>query len=127
MTPEQTDWVAARLEPISEDARRALPADLSMDYVDWLVRTGWGDLDGAFMFYSGPVHPEDVFGDNAPSGRFVLIGDDLAGYVIGLDLERGGAVEFDPGGEEVSRWASFAAFVSERVGALFAARSTEVA
>ena len=125
MTSEQQAWTARCLEPLSETARSALQAGaiaLPTDYVEWLVQTGWGDLDGAFAFYSGPVPPEDVFGENAPPGRFVLIGDDLAGYAVGLDLAQGGAVEFDSQGDEVERWPSFTDFVSKRVGALFVAR-----
>ena len=130
MTPEQQAWAAFCLEPLSETARSALQAGaiaLPTDYVEWLVQTGWGDLDGAFAFYSGPVPPEDVFRENAPSGRFVLIGDDLAGYTVGLDLAQGDAVEFDAHGDEVGRWPSFTAFVSERVDALFTARSAGAA
>ena len=54
------------------------------EYVQFLVRVGWGEVAG-LMFYSEPMELIEIFGKDtaATSAEIVLIGDDMAGRHLG--------------------------------------------
>ncbi len=121
MSPDDRKFAADWLEPVPAADCGKLQvetAGLPTDYIDWLQQIGWGELDGRFMFYSGPTSVALIYGHDAPTGRLVAIGDDMSGYVVGIDLSRKDVVEWSPKGEEASRWTSFTEFVLERVSEL---------
>ncbi|MCC9600557.1 hypothetical protein LOC67_08290 [Stieleria sp. JC731] len=55
------------------------------DYLDLLKTIGWGNY--GFVVYSGPVHPDEIFGvDGATDIRhFLIIGDNMAGWMFAYD------------------------------------------
>lgn len=58
---------------------------LPEEYLNWLSERGWGEQESGIMLYSGPVHPDDIFGEQHPVALrgVLLVGDDMAGYSIG--------------------------------------------
>jgi hypothetical protein len=38
------------------------------------------------MIFSGPVEPQEVYGDTCPLHDIALLGDDLQGYCLGYDF-----------------------------------------
>jgi hypothetical protein len=90
-TAIQRTWPDSRLESVTEQDLTKLteqhPA-LPTHYLDFLRHIGWGSLgDAVFMFYSGPVHPEDIYGPgNAERLEDVLlIGDNFSEWQLGFD------------------------------------------
>lgn len=66
--------------------QRDFPA-LPQDYLDYLTRYGWGMTPSGRMLYSGPIGPEEIYGDRHSLPEVVLLGDDMAGYCFAFNLE----------------------------------------
>lgn len=77
-------------QPLGSDAlhllRQKYPK-LPSDYLQYLSDIGWGQTEGGFMFYSAPVKPSDIFPELAQECAVVLLGDDMMGYCLGVDLQ----------------------------------------
>jgi hypothetical protein len=83
------------LQPVPEDKltelRRQYP-DLPDHYTEFLRQVGWGSLwSMSFMLYSGPVRPDEILGPVSPArlSQVLFIGDDFAGWMLGLDGANG--------------------------------------
>jgi hypothetical protein len=86
-------------EPVSSDAlERASAAvgPLPIEYSEFLTRIGAGPVGDAYVLYSGPMSPEEVYGPGAPLAGVVLIGDDFAGVRTGIVVGDGRVVDIDP-------------------------------
>ena len=70
------------------ELRRKYP-DIPRHYLAYLERVGWGDV--GLMIYSGPVSATEVLAPDldASVDGILLIGDDFAGWSIGLDTRNG--------------------------------------
>ena len=68
-------------------------------YFGFLSDVGWGAVgQGAFMVYSAPVLPMDIFGPDLGEGlrNVLLLADNFAGWHVGFDTTQIGAlVTFD--------------------------------
>lgn len=64
---------------------------LPADYLEFLAGVGWGSLDGRYMFYSGPLDPDEVFEAETASGLVdvILIGDNYSGDILGYAFRAG--------------------------------------
>ncbi|MCV6798523.1 hypothetical protein OII53_22170 [Achromobacter ruhlandii] len=82
MSEAQVKLSAVELAALQRD----FPA-LPQDYLDYLTLQGWGTTLSGRMLYSGPVGPEEIFGDEHHLPGVVLLGDDLAGYLFAFDLD----------------------------------------
>ena len=61
--------------------------------------TGWGSVSNHLMLYSGPVTPDEIYGDDYPDviDRIVIFGDDFNGRCFGWDANNEfSIVEIDP-------------------------------
>jgi hypothetical protein len=70
------------------------------DYLLFLSEVGYGEI-GGLSFYSGPVPPEDIYG-NVPKAlaSVVHFADDMQGYCFGFDTASSfRVVEVDPRGD----------------------------
>lgn len=61
--------------------------ELPPGYFEYLKAYGWGMTLSGRMLYSGPIGPEEIFGDAHELPGVVLLGDDLAGYFFAFSLE----------------------------------------
>ena len=110
-------------EKVSDRAVAALRAahpSLPDDYLAYLAAIGFGSLgDSSFMIYSGPISTEDVYGQ-VPEGMqdVVLIGDDFAGYTVGIDLRDNAIIEADPRGKPLPIAPDFEAFIRVKIARL---------
>ncbi|MBI3824277.1 MAG: hypothetical protein HY289_16535 [Planctomycetes bacterium] len=86
----------ARLTPVSSgevgNLRQSWPG-IPDHYVDYLSEVGWGEV-GAYMFFSGPVGSEEIYGDSTISefphlGCIQIVATDSAGGCIGFDTLMG--------------------------------------
>lgn len=82
MSEAQVKLSAVELAAVQRD----FPA-LPQDYLDYLTRHGWGMTPSGRMLYSGPIGPEEIFGDAHEIPGVVLLGDDLAGYFFAFSFE----------------------------------------
>ncbi|MNX77705.1 hypothetical protein D3C86_1092570 [compost metagenome] len=82
MNEQQEKLSAAKLVALQEK----FPA-LPQDYLDYLAQYGWGMTLTGRVLYSGPIGPEEIFGDERNLPGVVLLGDDMAGYCFAFNLE----------------------------------------
>ena len=71
---------------------------LPTDYLAYLRSVGWGEAKSGRMIYSGPISPQEVYGESIELPGIVLLGDDFAGYCFGYDLVGGTYGEVSPTG-----------------------------
>lgn len=94
-----------RLSSCQIEAIKAEHGSLPEEYLDWLSERGWGEQESGVMLYSGPVHPDDIFGEQHPVALrgVLLVGDDMASYSIGYRATDLGwqFVGFDSAGSEL--------------------------
>jgi hypothetical protein len=78
-----------KLEPISDEIATTYAEQypgIPEHYLQLLKHFGWGDLgQGSFMIYSGPIEAKDIFGPDPRLSGIWLIGDDFAGWCLGLN------------------------------------------
>jgi hypothetical protein len=84
---------ALRLEPVAEPEltpiRRQYPG-VPEHYLAFLRQVGYGSLGGAFMVYSGPVEPDEIFATREESlAGIVFFGDTFGGTILGFDTRHG--------------------------------------
>lgn len=101
------------ISPNDEATIRALYPAIPADYVDFLLTVGAGEIgDAAFALYSGPVEPEEIYGDSDGVENILLIGDDLQGFNVGYELDTWSVVEIDPTNRSTRKVASdFQSFI----------------
>ncbi len=101
------------ISPNDEATIRALYPAIPADYVDFLLTVGAGEIgDAAFALYSGPVEPEEIYGDSDGVENVLLIGDDLQGFNVGYELDTWSVVEIDPTNRSTRKVASdFQSFI----------------
>lgn len=88
--------------------------ELPAEYFVYLRNVGWGEAPSGRMVYSGPVLPQDVFGEVLADSPLLLLGDDAQGYAFGYDPATKSFGEFTPTGTWQA-WPSSATF-SDYVG-----------
>ena len=89
LTPLTSDQIAQL-----RDAHPQLPTD----YLTHMERFGWGELLNGCMLYSGPIRPEEVYGDSLSASSIFVFGDDTCGYCFGYDPDAKTFGEFSPDG-----------------------------
>ena len=72
--------------------------DLPADYLAFMENFGWGKLVNGRMLYSGPIHPDEVYGDALSGSPILLLGDDTCGYCFGYHSVDKNYGELSPGG-----------------------------
>ncbi|MDG3005468.1 hypothetical protein [Paludisphaera mucosa] len=86
-------WPDTALETLSAEEVASIGREhlgIPEHYTAFLRLIGWGSLGpGAFMFYSGPVAAEEVFGPAPALSGVWLVGDDFAGWCLGMDSRAG--------------------------------------
>jgi hypothetical protein len=100
---------------VSFTFNRSIPSD----YLEFLEQVGWGELgDGRYMFYSGPILPNEVFDAESVSALVdvFLVGDNFVGDPIGYAFRDGEwhFVEIDhtnPELLEIDSWPDIFAFI----------------
>ncbi|WP_143752391.1 hypothetical protein [Marinobacter guineae] len=100
--------VESEMERLSYHQVEAIKAEYGLlpeEYLRWLSERGWGEQESGIMLYSGPVHPNEIFGEQYPVAlkEVLLVGDDMAGYSIGYRAANIGwqFVGFDSAGSEL--------------------------
>ena len=78
--------------------KRVFP-HLPADYWRYLLQFGPGEAPGGWMIYSGPVPPQDIYGDECALESMVIVGDDTQGYCLGFELNEGRLGEVSDSGE----------------------------
>ena len=91
-----------------------------IDYIGFLQEIGFGDIsnDGYFMFYSGLIPANDIYGEeNIDELRnILLLGDDFSGYCVGfMTNEDWALVEVDEGRNIEKLNLSFEMFAREKI------------
>ena len=71
---------------------------LPSDYFAHMERFGWGKLINGCMLYSGPIHPNEVYGDSMSGSPILVLGDDTCGYCFGYDPDARTYGELSPDG-----------------------------
>lgn len=95
------------ISPNNEATIRTLYSAIPADYVNFLLTVGAGEIgDAAFVLYSGPVEPEEIYGDSDGVENILLIGDDLQGFNVGYELDTWNVVEIDPTNRSTRKVAS---------------------
>ncbi len=79
------------------DLLRQYP-NLPAEYTAHMERFGWGKLLNGCMLYSGPILPDEVYGDSLSASSVLLFGDDTCGYCFGYDPAAQRFGEFSPDG-----------------------------
>ena len=92
--PERT--VLSEAEIQSLDAQYSV---LPNSYLDYLRDIGWGQSLSGNMIYSGPIEPDEVYPHLADRNSRLIIGDDMQGYCLGIDLTSSRFGEFSNYGE----------------------------
>jgi hypothetical protein len=89
---------------------------LPVEYLQYLSEVGWGEAESGWMIYSGPINPQEVYGDQFSVSELVLLGDDMQGYCLAYDLASASYVEIDPRGsaEPIRDTSPFEQFVRSR-------------
>ena len=115
-------WPDTALETLSAEEASAIGREhpgIPEHYPAFLRHVGWGSLGpGAFMLYSGPVAAEEVFGPAPALSGVWLVGDDFAGWCLGLDSRadwRLVGVEDRKQGPYPEASPDIAAFIAERL------------
>ncbi len=116
MSEVSIEYFAQFLTPVAppdiETMRLTFP-DAPPSYLSWLSNVGWGSVDDALMLYSGPVEAADILGAAFSPQSVMLIGDDMAGYVIGIDRVDSSVVEIGPDRAIETRWPAFPDFIAD--------------
>ena len=58
---------------------------LPEEYFEYLRSVGWGDAESGNMIYSGPITPQNIFGDGFEGPELLVLGDDYNGYCFAFD------------------------------------------
>lgn len=86
-------WPDTVLETLSEEGLSAIRREhvgIPEHYPAFLRHIGWGSFGpGVFMVYNGPIYAEEIFGPAPTLSGVWLIGDDFAGWCLGLDSRDG--------------------------------------
>ena len=61
--------------------------ELPEDYWRYLEGVGHGESPGGWIIYSGPIAPEEVYGESCSLDAVVLLGDDLQGFCLAFDCK----------------------------------------
>lgn len=72
---------------------------LPSEYLAYLLAVGWGKTANGRMIYSGPVSPQDIYGNDLGCTDILLFGDDFAGYCFGYNFSASLYGELTPNGE----------------------------
>lgn len=78
--------------PLTDTQIKELEAanpDLPSDYLQYVRTVGWGEAASGWMVYSGPVAPDEIYGDGYEGPEVYLLGDDFQGYAVGYDPAAG--------------------------------------
>ena len=62
---------------------------LPEEYFEYLRTVGWGEAESGHMIYSGPITPEDIYGDGYEGPELWVLGDDYQGYSFAFDPASG--------------------------------------
>lgn len=106
--------------PLMEQDREYLEQNRSRlpeDYVDFLLQIGWGDLSSRLMIYSGPLRPEEIYG-NRPDlpVDMMMFGDDYSGHCFGFYRSDSNVHQIEPGTMVIrSLGTSFAVFIRDLI------------
>jgi len=86
------------------------------DYLEFLGEIGFGSAKNVLMIYEGPTPPRDIFGDDDPELRDILLfGDDFSGTCFGFDIKSGWevvAVNADRSVDPIAK--SFGKFIKKK-------------
>lgn len=112
-----------KLKPLpSEDAMdlRRSHTGIPEDYVEFLEMIGAGTLGRSqYSLYSGPVDPEEIYGETCEVRGAVIIGDDFSGCNVGFDLQNWEVIEIDSTDMQREVVAtSFGKFIVEKIALL---------
>jgi len=94
----------SKLEPLRPvDVRRLSGSAPLAAYEDFLLEVGFGVIGAdSLCLYSGLVKAELIWGDAAPAAAgLLMLGDDMAGRVVGIRLSDGAVFEIDPYAEGI--------------------------
>ncbi|MFZ6875351.1 SMI1/KNR4 family protein [Undibacterium sp. Di27W] len=115
----------SRLKPvdlIELQSKQPVHNKLPSDYVEFLTSIGAGTMgDSQYSLYSGPIHPDFVYGDGQQQlENIVLFGDDFQGFNAGFKIDENWCVvEIDPLDQRVSIVApDFKTFIREMIAQL---------
>lgn len=89
MTPLNSNQIAELRQEYTE-----LPAD----YLSHMESYGWGKLRNGRVLYSGPIHPDEVYGDALSSIPILVLGDDTCGNCFGYHCTDKSYGEISPDG-----------------------------
>ena len=63
--------------------------NLPEGYLEHLRTFGAGVAPSGCMIYSAPIQPQEIYARISLEGEFILLGDDMMGYCLALNLASG--------------------------------------
>ena len=72
---------------------------LPKDYLEYLKSEGYGEAESGSMIYSGPIFPDEIYGDGYEGPNVLVLADDTQGYCLAYDLSAQQYGEISDSGE----------------------------